>query len=59
MNFNWLLNGTIQAHHLAAVYIAVWVVQGSYAGWIAWQWARTRRDSRPFEPLTSVTRKES
>ena len=47
MNFNWLLNGTMEAHHLAAVYIAVWVIQGGYAGWIVWQWTRVKRDPRP------------
>jgi hypothetical protein len=59
MKFSWLLNGTIEAHHLVAVYAAVWLVQGGYAAWIAWQWTRTRRDSRFSAPMTSVTHKES
>jgi hypothetical protein len=59
MNFNWLLNGTMEAHHLAAVYILVWVIQGGYAGWIAWQMLRTRKDSPPPVPLASATRDQS
>lgn len=46
MNFNWLLNGTMEAHHLVAVYLLVWLIQGGYVGWVAWQWTRTRRDAR-------------
>jgi len=47
MKFSWLFNGTMEAHHLAAVYVLVWVIQGGYAGWIAWQSLRIRRDPRP------------
>jgi hypothetical protein len=56
MNFNWLLNGTMEAHHLAAVYIAVWVIQGGYAAWIVWQWMRTKRNVRPVVPAVSEAR---
>jgi hypothetical protein len=49
MNFSWFFNGTIEAHHLAAVYLTVWVIQGGYVAWVAWQWARTRRDSGSSE----------
>ena len=58
MKFSWLLNGTMDAHHVVAVYVAVWLVQGGYACWIAWQWTRTRKNSRPSISLTSVTREE-
>jgi len=47
MKFSWLFNGTMEAHHLAAVYVLVWAIQGGYAGWIAWQYLRIRRDPRP------------
>jgi hypothetical protein len=57
MNFSWLLNGTMEAHHLAAVYLAVWIIQGGYAGWMIWQWTRAGRASRPVEPLGSTSRK--
>jgi hypothetical protein len=38
MNWHWFFNGTMQARHLAAAYLVVWVAQGGYAAWIAWQW---------------------
>lgn len=34
MKLSWLFNGTMQAHHLAAVYATVWVIQGGYALWV-------------------------
>jgi len=43
MKFTWLLNGTMEAHHLAAAYVAVWLIQSGYAAWIAWQWFHTKR----------------
>ena len=59
MNFNWIFNGTMAAHHLVAVYVAVWLIQGGYAGWIAWQWVRIRREARVSQQLTSATRDRS
>jgi hypothetical protein len=44
MKLSWLFNGTVAAHHLAAVYLAVWLIQGGYAAWVAWQWAHTAKD---------------
>ena len=49
MKFSWLFNGTMQAHHLLAVYVSVWVIQGGYAAWIAWQ--STRAQVLPRTPL--------
>jgi len=46
MKLSWIFNGTMEAHHLVAVYVAVWLIQGGYAGWIAWQWTRTGKGSR-------------
>ncbi len=43
MNWHWLFNGTLQAHHLLAVYVLVWVVQGGYAVWVAREMTRSRR----------------
>jgi hypothetical protein len=28
--------------HLVIAYAAVWIIQLSYAGWIAWSWKRDR-----------------
>jgi hypothetical protein len=46
MKFTWLLNGTTEAHHLAAAYLTVWLIQGGYAAWIAWQWFHTKRPAK-------------
>jgi hypothetical protein len=56
MNLNWIFNGTMEAHHLVAFYVSVWVIQGGYAGWVAWQMMRVRKDSRPSVPLVPATR---
>jgi hypothetical protein len=40
MKFSWLFGNSIQAHHLLAAYVAVWVVQGGYFGWVLRQWLR-------------------
>ena len=55
MKFSWLLNGTIQAHHLAAAYLVVWLIQGGYAAWVAWQWIRIQRESHAANPVSSPT----
>jgi hypothetical protein len=31
---------TMEHRHLLAAYIVVWVCQGGYFGWTAWQWHR-------------------
>ena len=33
---------TMGHRHLVFVYFGVWIVQGSYLGWIAWNWSRTK-----------------
>lgn len=47
MKLSWLFNGTMEAHHLAAAYLVVWVVQGGYATWIAIRWHRLKRQLQP------------
>lgn len=47
MKLSWLFNGTMQAHHLAAAYVIVWVIQGGYAIWVA---LRLRALGRILEP---------
>jgi hypothetical protein len=37
---------TMQNRHLLASYFVVLVIQGGYAGWIAWNWFHTKR-TRP------------
>ena len=46
MKLSWLFNGTMEAHHLAAAYLAVWLIQGGYAGWIALQSRRLEHNAR-------------
>jgi hypothetical protein len=43
----------MEAHHLLAAYVAVWLVQGGYAAWIAWQWVRVGKDLHPELSLNS------
>jgi hypothetical protein len=45
----------MEAHHLLWAYLAVWLIQGGYCVWIAWQWMHTpdcsgmeSTDSRPI-----------
>lgn len=45
MTLSWLFNGTMQAHHLAAAYLTVWVLQGGYAVWVAVRLRALGRDS--------------
>lgn len=51
MKLSWLFNGTMEAHHLAAAYLVVWVVQGGYAAWIAVRWYRLKKHLHT-EPMT-------
>jgi hypothetical protein len=50
VKFSWIFNGTLEAHHLAASYLAVWLIQGGYAAWIGWHWMHTKRPSSAAEP---------
>ena len=56
MKLAWLFNGTMEAHHLVAAYLVVWVLQGGYAAWVAWQRYHLRGSLRPTDALTSMTR---
>jgi len=41
MKLSWMFGSSMEAHHLLASYLIVWIIQGGYAAWIAFQWART------------------
>ena len=47
MRLSWLFGSSMAAHHLLAAYVAVWLIQGGYAGWIAWQWMRAGKELQP------------
>ncbi len=49
MKLSWMFGSSMEAHHLLYAYLAVWLIQGGYALWIVWQWARTKRLARPSE----------
>jgi hypothetical protein len=53
MKLEWLFGSSMAAHHLLWVYLSVWLIQGGYAAWIAWEWVRTKRDAG--FPLDSET----
>jgi hypothetical protein len=44
MKLSWMFGSSMEAHHLLASYLIVWLVQGGYAAWIALQWARTGKE---------------
>ena len=47
MRLSWLFGSSMEAHLLLAAYGAVWLIQGGYAGWIAWQWMRAGKELQP------------
>jgi hypothetical protein len=46
MNLSWMFGPSIQARHLLYAYVSVWLIQGGYAGWVAWQWMRAGHTER-------------
>jgi hypothetical protein len=43
MTWHSLFNlSTMEHRHLLSAYAVVLSIQGSYAGWIAWNWFRTK-----------------
>jgi len=55
----WMFGSSMEAHHLLYVYLSVWLIQGGYCAWIAWQWLRSGKDSRSSIPLDSETGRDS
>jgi len=53
MKLEWLFGSSMAAHHLLYAYVSVWLIQGGYAAWVAWQWMRTRRPLRPVDPAAA------
>jgi hypothetical protein len=49
----------MEAHHLLYAYLAVWMIQGGYAGWIAYHWLRARMDARPDPSLDTESDEDS
>jgi hypothetical protein len=59
MRLSWLFGSSLEAHHLLAAYVAVWLIQGGYAGWIAWQWVCAGKKLKPELALTSEEDEDS
>ncbi len=53
MKLAWMFGSSLAARHLLYAYVSVWLIQGGYGAWIAWQWIRTKRDSRLEDSLNS------
>jgi hypothetical protein len=46
MKFSWMFGSSLPARHLLYSYVAVWLIQGGYGGWVFYQWLRAGRESR-------------
>jgi len=60
MKLSWMFGSSMEAHHLLASYLLVWLIQGGYAAWIALQWRRSGRNcsrTSRFRPSTTKTPK--
>lgn len=44
-----MFGSSMEAHHLLYAYVAVWLIQGGYAGWVFYQWVRLGKQSRPMQ----------
>jgi threonine/homoserine/homoserine lactone efflux protein len=53
MKLSWIFGSSMEAHHLLASYLIVWLIQGGYAAWIAWQWWRAGKALQPDLPDSS------
>ena len=41
-----MFGSSLEAHHLLYAYVAVWIIQGGYAGWVFYQWLRSGKQSK-------------
>lgn len=46
MKFSWMFGSSLEARHLLYSYVAVWLIQGSYAAWVFYQWLRAGKQSK-------------
>jgi hypothetical protein len=53
MKLSWMFGSSMEAHHLLASYLVVWLIQGGYAAWIALQWRRSGKELQPDLPVSS------
>ena len=58
MKLSWMFGNSLAAHHLLFSYLAVWIIQGGYAGWIAYQWMQSRRSAMTSAPTDPEARED-
>jgi len=58
MKLSWMFGPSMAQRHLLYVYVVVWVIQGGYAAWVAWQWRRARKHSHVDEAMPSVRQED-
>lgn len=58
MKLSWLFDSSMEAHHLLASYAVVWLIQGGYAGWIAWQWVSSGKNLQQNISLDAKSEEE-
>ena len=59
MKLSWLFGSSMEAHHLLWAYLSVWLIQGGYCVWTAWQWMHTPKSTGTDDPLASMNREDS
>ena len=55
VKLSWMFGSSMAAHHLLYVYLSVWLIQGGYCAWVAWQWMRTKKAARTGRPHSAPT----
>ncbi len=58
MKLSWIFGPSMAQRHLLYVYVAVWVIQGGYAAWVAWQLWRARKGARVDEAILSARQED-
>lgn len=46
MKLAWMFGSSLAARHLLYAYVSVWLIQGGYCAWVAWQWMHAKSAHR-------------
>jgi hypothetical protein len=41
VKLSWIFGHTLAQRHLLYAYVSVWIIQGGYCAWVAWNWIRS------------------